>query len=104
MASSFVHAEVFAAVLANITAVSTSVVVFDMAVADLTPLLADPVEVLFVTQLGGATDINRALAYCQGPVTRPQDDFRADQRPLRRRQQCRDAGARGGAGWGAACR
>jgi hypothetical protein len=53
---------------------------------------------------GGATDINRALAYCQGPVTRPQDDFRADQRPLRRRQQCRDAGARGGAGWGAACR
>jgi hypothetical protein len=42
---------VFAAALASITAVSTSVAVFDMAVADLTPLLADPVEVLFGTQL-----------------------------------------------------
>jgi len=49
------------------------VVVFDTAVADLTPLLSDPVEVLFGTQLGGGTDINRALAYCQGLVTRPQD-------------------------------
>jgi hypothetical protein len=48
MASSLVYAGVFAAALASITAVSTSVVVFDMAVADLTPLLADPVEVLSV--------------------------------------------------------
>jgi hypothetical protein len=42
---------------------------FDTAVADLTPLLADPVEVLFGTHLGGGTDINRALSYCQGRVT-----------------------------------
>ncbi|GAB3473339.1 VWA domain-containing protein [Massilia terrae] len=72
MAPSVVYASVFAAVLASIKAVSTSVFVFDTAVADLTPLLADPVEVLFGTQLGGGTDINRALAYCQGLVTRPQ--------------------------------
>lgn len=49
MASSIVYAGVFAAVLASIKAVSTSVVVFDTAVADLTPLLSDPVEVLFGT-------------------------------------------------------
>jgi len=73
MAPSVVYASVFAAVLASIKAVSTSVVVFDTAVVDLTPLLADPVDVLFGTQLGGGTDINRALAYCQGLVTRPQD-------------------------------
>jgi Mg-chelatase subunit ChlD len=73
MASSVVYAGVFAAVLASIKAVSTSVVVFDTAVADLTPLLSDPVEVLFGTQLGGGTDINRALAYCQGLVTRPRE-------------------------------
>jgi hypothetical protein len=46
-------------------------VVFDTAVVDLTDKLADPVDVLFGTQLGGGTDINRALAYCQGIVTRP---------------------------------
>jgi len=73
MAPSVVYASVFAAVLASIKAVSTSVVVFDTNVVDLTPLLHDPVEVLFGTQLGGGTDINRALAYCQGLVTRPRD-------------------------------
>jgi Mg-chelatase subunit ChlD len=73
MAPSVVYASVFAAVLASIRAVTTSVVAFDTAVVDLTPLLADPVEVLFGTQLGGGTDINRALNYCQGLVTRPKD-------------------------------
>lgn len=73
MAPSVVYASVFAAVLATIKAVSTQVVVFDTAVIDLTPLLADPVDVLFGTQLGGGTDINRALAYCQGLVQRPQE-------------------------------
>jgi Mg-chelatase subunit ChlD len=73
MAPSVVYASVFAAVLASIKAVSTQVVVFDTAVIDLTPLLADPVDVLFGTQLGGGTDIDRALAYCQGLVKRPQE-------------------------------
>jgi len=73
MAPSVVYASIFAAVLASIKAVSTQVVVFDTAVVDLTPLLADPVDVLFGTQLGGGTDINRALAYCQSLVTRPQE-------------------------------
>ena len=45
---------------------------FDTAVADLTDQLADPVDVLFGTQLGGGTDINRAIAYCQGLVGRPE--------------------------------
>jgi Mg-chelatase subunit ChlD len=73
MAPSVVYASVFAAVLASIKAVTTQVVVFDTAVVDLTPLLADPVDVLFGTQLGGGTDIDRALAYCQGLVKRPQE-------------------------------
>ncbi|UOD30209.1 VWA domain-containing protein [Massilia violaceinigra] len=73
MAPSVVYASVFAAVLATIKAVSTQVVVFDTAVIDLTPMLADPVDVLFGTQLGGGTDINRALGYSQGLITRPAD-------------------------------
>ena len=39
--------------------------VFDTAVVDLTEDLHDPVELLFGTQLGGGTDINRALAALQ---------------------------------------
>jgi Mg-chelatase subunit ChlD len=73
MASSVVYASVFGAVLASIRTLRTSVVAFDTAVADLTPLLSDPVDVLFGTQLGGGTDINQAIAYCQGLITRPRN-------------------------------
>jgi Mg-chelatase subunit ChlD len=73
MAPSVVYASVMGAVLASIRAVSTSVVVFDTAVVDLTHLLSDPVDVLFGTQLGGGTDIHKALAYCQGLIRKPQD-------------------------------
>lgn len=73
MATSVVYAGIFSAVLASLPAVRASLVVFDTTVVDLTDLLQDPVEVLFGTQLGGGTDINRALAYCQGLVRQPQD-------------------------------
>jgi hypothetical protein len=59
--------------MASIRAVSTRLVVFDTSVVDLTEQLADPVDVLFGTQLGGGTDINRAVGYCQQLVTRPAD-------------------------------
>jgi Mg-chelatase subunit ChlD len=73
MATSVVYSSIFAAVLASIPAVSTSLVVFDTAIVDLTAQLQDPVDVIFGTQLGGGTDINRALSYCQGLVRRPSD-------------------------------
>ncbi|WP_285494637.1 VWA domain-containing protein [Actinomadura sp. NBRC 104425] len=73
MAASVVYAGVFGAVLASMRSLRTSLVVFDTAVVDLTAQLHNPVELLFGTQLGGGTDINRALAYCQGLVTRPRD-------------------------------
>jgi Mg-chelatase subunit ChlD len=71
MASSVVYAGVFGAVLASVRSLRTSVVAFDTSVADLTEHLSDPVDVLFGTQLGGGTDINQAVAYCQRLVTRP---------------------------------
>jgi Mg-chelatase subunit ChlD len=73
MAASVVYAGVFAATLASLRSLRTSLVVFDTAVADLTDKLDDPVEVLLGTQLGGGTDINRALAYAETLVTRPRD-------------------------------
>ncbi|WP_307128868.1 VWA domain-containing protein [Streptomyces sp. B1I3] len=73
MAPSVVYASVFGAVLASMRTLATRLVVFDTAVADLTDRLDDPVDVLFGTQLGGGTDINRALAYCQSKITRPAD-------------------------------
>lgn len=73
MGASVVYSGVFGAVLASIPALRTHVVAFDTSVADLTEKMSDPVDVLMGVQLGGGTDINQALAYCQGLITRPRD-------------------------------
>ncbi|QRP49016.1 VWA domain-containing protein [Amycolatopsis sp. FDAARGOS 1241] len=72
MAESVVYSGLFGAVLASMRALSTKFVAFDTAVVDLTEHLDDPVDLLFGTQLGGGTDINRALTYCQQLVERPE--------------------------------
>ncbi len=73
MATSVVYAGIFGAVLASLPALKTSVVVYDTAVVDLTAELHDPVDLLFGTQLGGGNDTPRALTYCAGLVTRPEE-------------------------------
>lgn len=73
MGTSVIYSGIFGSVLASIPAVNTRMVVFDTAVVDLTDDLQDPVDLLFGVQLGGGTDIARALTYCQGIITRPQD-------------------------------
>lgn len=71
MAPSVVYSSIFGAVMASIPSVRVRFVVFDTAIVDLTEDLKDPVDLLFGTQLGGGTDINRAVGYCQGLVQRP---------------------------------
>jgi Mg-chelatase subunit ChlD len=75
MGTSVVYSGIFGAVLASLPAVHTRMVVFDTEVVDLTEELHDPVELLFGVQLGGGTDINRALSYCQSLVRRPQESI-----------------------------
>jgi Mg-chelatase subunit ChlD len=73
MGTSVIYSGIFGAVMASIPAIQTRMVVFDTNVVDLTDELDDPVELLFGVQLGGGTDINRALTYCQQIVQRPAD-------------------------------
>ena len=73
MAESVVYASVMAAIFASLDVLRPRLVVFDTEVVDLTPLLSDPVDVLFAAQLGGGTDINRAVAYAQANlIERPE--------------------------------
>jgi len=71
MAASVVYSSIFAAVMASLPVIDTQLVCFDTAILDLTDELADPVEVLFGVQLGGGTDINAALAYCEDRIEQP---------------------------------
>ncbi|MFN2137212.1 MAG: VWA domain-containing protein, partial [Candidatus Promineifilaceae bacterium] len=73
MAQSVVYGSIYAAVLASIPAVTTRLVMFDTSVVDLSEALNDPVELVFGIRLGGGTHIDRAIAYCQGLIGRPQD-------------------------------
>jgi Mg-chelatase subunit ChlD len=73
MGTSVIYSGIFGAVMASLPAIQTRMVVFDTNVVDLTDELDDPVELLFGVQLGGGTDINRALTYCQQIIQRPAD-------------------------------
>ena len=71
MGQSILYSSVMACVLASMSAVRTSVVAFDTQIMDLTPLCADPVDLLFGFQMGGGTDIAKSIAYCHGLVESP---------------------------------
>lgn len=73
MAASVVYSSIFGAVMASLPAVATKLVVFDTAVVDMTEQLDDPVELLFGVQLGGGTDINGAVGYCQSIIREPRN-------------------------------
>lgn len=73
MATSVVYSSIFGAVLASLPALSTKMVLFDTAVVDMTAELKDPIDLLFGAQLGGGTDIHKALTYCTSLVQRPAD-------------------------------
>lgn len=75
MMHSVIYSSIFAAVLASMPTVSTKMVVFDTSVVDMTEKLDDPVDILFGVQLGGGTDINRAVGYCQSIITEPKNSI-----------------------------
>jgi Mg-chelatase subunit ChlD len=73
MAASVVYASIFGAVMASIRAVKTHMVVFDTEVVDLTAELKDPIDLMFGTQLGGGTDIHKALTYTESLIQNPSE-------------------------------
>lgn len=72
MADSIIYSSVMGSIFASMPALDTHVVAFDTQVTDLTELCRnDPVDMLFGVQLGGGTDINKSVAYCQDLITNP---------------------------------
>ena len=72
MADSIIYSSVMGSIFASMPALDTHVVAFDTEVTDLTELCRnDPVDMLFGVQLGGGTDINKSVSYCQELITNP---------------------------------
>lgn len=71
MVDSVIHSAVTAACLWGLPGLRTHLVAFDSAVVDLTADVTDPVELLLKVQLGGGTDIARAVEYGAGLIENP---------------------------------
>lgn len=71
MLESAIFSAVMASIFAELPAVTTSLVLFDTQVVDLSDRVGQPVDVLLSIHLGGGTDITQALIYANGLVRQP---------------------------------
>lgn len=71
MGESVIYSSIMSCILASMAAVKTRIVAFDTNIVDLTDKCSDPVDLLFGFQLGGGTDIDKSVAYCQQFIENP---------------------------------
>ena len=72
MISSVIYSAVMAGIFSKLPVLDTNLIIFDTKVVDLTDYISDPVETLLNVQLGGGTDISKALDYATTKITQPQ--------------------------------
>ena len=71
MLDSVIYSAVMAGIFAKLPMIETKLVIFDTSVVDLSEYVDDPVEILLGVQLGGGTDINNAVSYCETLCNNP---------------------------------
>lgn len=71
MGESVIYSSIMSCILASMAAIRTHIVAFDTNIVDLTEKCDDPVDLLFGFQLGGGTNIDKSVAYCQKFVENP---------------------------------
>lgn len=71
MGESVIYSSIISCILASMSSLSTRIVAFDTNIVDLTEKSDDPVDLLFGFQLGGGTDIDKSVAYCQQFIENP---------------------------------
>lgn len=72
MVDSVIHSAVTAACLWGLPGIRTHLVAFDTEVVDLTKDVTDPVDLLMKVQLGGGTDIQKAVKYGTDLIDHPE--------------------------------
>src|SRR6516225_6336712 len=71
MLDSAIFSAIMASIFAELPSIKTSLVLFDTEVVDLSDQVGQPVDVLLSIQLGGGTDITKALQYAQQLIREP---------------------------------
>ena len=71
MGESVIYSSIISCILASMSSISTRIVAFDTNIVDLTEKSDDPVDLLFGFQLGGGTNIDQSVAYCEQFIENP---------------------------------
>lgn len=71
MLDSVVYSAVMAGIFTKLPMLKTNLVIFDTNVVDLSGYVDDPVQTLMSVQLGGGTNIAKALQYCSSLLENP---------------------------------
>ena len=73
MLGSVIYSAVMAQIMSKLPFAEIKLVIFDTEIVDLSGMVEDPVEVMMSVQLGGGTDIGKALSYCESLIQTPSD-------------------------------
>jgi predicted metal-dependent peptidase len=71
MLDSVIHSAIMAGIFSKLPMLKTNLVIFDTEVVDLSGYIDDPVTTLMSVQLGGGTNITKALQYCETLIENP---------------------------------
>ena len=71
MLDSVIYSAVMAQIIGNLPFAEIKIIIFDTSVVDLTGYADEPAEIIMSVQLGGGTNIGKALAYCEQQITSP---------------------------------
>lgn len=71
MLDSVIHGAIMAGIFSKLPMLKTNLVIFDTEVVDLSGYIDDPVTTLMSVQLGGGTNITKALQYCETLIENP---------------------------------
>jgi predicted metal-dependent peptidase len=71
MLESVIYSAIMASIFAKLPILRIRLVIFDTQIVDLSGYVKDPVDVLMSVQLGGGTDIGKAMQYCESLIETP---------------------------------
>lgn len=71
MTSSIIYSAVMAQIISNLPFAEVKLIIFDTKIVDLSDNVDDPAQILMSVQLGGGTDIGKALGYCETLISVP---------------------------------
>mgnify|MGYP003188109864 CR=1 FL=1 len=73
MLGSVIYSAVMAQIISELPFAEVKLIIFDTSIVDLSDHADDPAQTIMSVQLGGGTDIAKALTYCESLIVTPRD-------------------------------